>query len=116
MFISADRGGKNCSRRSQLWAEFGFRSFPSKLLGLCDFLSFKNSADEEARSQISALDEQDSQWERRLTALQAKQSHIAQFPAELARIETEQRRLFREVEAMRQEMKASVAALPSDFG
>jgi uncharacterized coiled-coil protein SlyX len=59
----------------------------SKLLAFRDSPSFKDSADAEARRRISTLEEQNSQQERRLAALGAKQSQVAQLPAELARIE-----------------------------
>jgi chromosome segregation ATPase len=62
------------------------------------------------------LEERDSQQERRLAALEAKQSQLAQLSAELARIEAAQRQLSREIEAMRQEANADVAALRSEVG
>jgi chromosome segregation ATPase len=107
----------------------------SKLSAFRPSPSFKNSADAEARSRISALEEGDLQQERWLAALEAKQSQLAQLPAKLARMQRqlcrEVERLqseisglqalaaedvcLREVEAMRQETKADVAALRSEI-
>jgi hypothetical protein len=85
---------ENVSGLSQLYAEFGFRNLSSKLSAFRNPPSFRDSADAETHSQISALEEWDSQKERRLAALEAKQSQLAQLPAELARIEAAQRQLF----------------------
>jgi hypothetical protein len=62
------------------------------------------------------LEERDSQQERWLAALEAKQSRLAQLPAKLARIEAAQRQLSREVEVMRHDANADVAALRSEVG
>jgi flagellar motility protein MotE (MotC chaperone) len=64
---------------SQLCEEFGFRSLSSKLSAFRDFPSFRDSADAEARSRISALEKRDSQRERRLAALEAKLPQLAQL-------------------------------------
>jgi hypothetical protein len=119
-FLEAVKGkdieitSENFSGLSHLCAVFGFWSLSSKLSAFRDSPSFKDSADEEARSRISALEERDSQQERLPAAVEAKLSQVAQLPAELARIEAAQRQLSREVEAMREEAKADVAALRSE--
>jgi hypothetical protein len=92
-FLEAVKGkdiqitNENVSGLSQLCAEFGFRNLSSKLSAFRDFPLFRDSADAEARSRISALEEGASQQERQLAALKANQSQVAQLPAELARIE-----------------------------
>jgi hypothetical protein len=56
---------ENVSGLSQPCEEFGFRSLSSKHSPFHDIHSFKDSADAEARSQISALEERDAQQEWR---------------------------------------------------
>jgi chromosome segregation ATPase len=133
---------ENFSGLSHLCEEFGFRSLSTKLSAFRDSPAFKDAADAEARGRISALEERDSQQERRLAALEAKQLQLA---ADLARVASEvrasaeaaQRQLCgeverlqsevsglqalaaeraRDVEAMRQKAKADAAALRAEVG
>jgi uncharacterized coiled-coil protein SlyX len=67
---------------------------------------FKDSADAEARSRISALEEGDSQQERRLEAVEAKLSQLAELPAELARMQADLARVTSEVQTILSQLLA----------
>jgi hypothetical protein len=94
LFLEAVKGNdiqitnENVSGLSRLCEEFGLWSLSSKLSVFRDSPSFKDSADAGARSRISALEEGDSQQERRLAALGAKLSQVAQLPVELALVDS----------------------------
>jgi hypothetical protein len=96
-FLEAVKGNdvqitsENVSGLSQLCEEFGFWRLSTKLSAFRDSPSFKNTADAEARSRISALEERNLQQERWLAALEAKQLELAQLPADLARVNSEVR-------------------------
>jgi hypothetical protein len=79
---------QNVSELWQLYADFGFRSLFSMLSSFRSSSSFRNSANAEARSRISALEERVLQQKRRLVLLEAEQSRFAELPAELARMQT----------------------------
>jgi hypothetical protein len=94
-FVEAVKGNdiqitnENISYLSQICEEFEFWSLSSKLSAFRDSPSFENKADPEARSRISPLEESDSQQERCLAALEAKQSRLAPVSAELSQMQTD---------------------------
>jgi hypothetical protein len=77
-FLEAVKGkdiqitNENVSGLSQLCAEFGFRSLSSKLSAFRDSPTFRHLAQAEARNRISTFEEEDSQQERWIAALEAK--------------------------------------------
>jgi uncharacterized coiled-coil protein SlyX len=82
-----DVTNENVSGMAQLCNEFGFQSLSSKLSAFRNSITYKDSADAEARSRISALEERVSQQERRIAALEADLSRVARVGPELPQME-----------------------------
>jgi hypothetical protein len=88
-FIGAVEGeavkvtNQNFSSLTQLCDKFGFQTLSSKVSAFRNSPEFKDSADDEARSKISGLEERVSQQERRIAALEADMSQMRLSLAEL---------------------------------
>jgi hypothetical protein len=78
---AAEVMNQNVSSLAQLCGEFGFRSLSSKLSAFRSSRSCTDSADAEARSRISGLEERVWRPERRLASLETKLSPLAQTGA-----------------------------------
>jgi uncharacterized coiled-coil protein SlyX len=121
LFLEAVKGNgiqitnKNVSGLPQLCAEVGFQSLSSKLSAFRDFPPFKDSADAEARSRISVLEERNSQQEWRLAALETKLSLLAHLPAELARMQADIACVTSEVQMTLPQLLASSEAAQRQF-
>jgi hypothetical protein len=75
---------QNFSCLTQLCDEFGFQTLSSKIADFRNSPEFKDSADDEARLQISGLEEQISQQEWRIMGLEADISRLAQPEADVS--------------------------------
>jgi hypothetical protein len=118
LFLEAVNGNdiqitsENSSGLSQLCEEFGFGSLSSKLSAFRACPSFRDSVDADARSHISVLEESDSQQERRLAALEAKLSQVAQLPLEVARMQADLERVISELQTALPQLRAFSEAAP----